>query len=103
MRWGARTENRRQRTKNKEQICAIISVVTGSPGHDVSRRLGGCMAKIGRNDPCPCGSGKKYKHCHLPIEEAAEAEQRRLRGAVDTLMPQIIEAARELPEAIPPA
>jgi SEC-C motif-containing protein len=21
------------------------------------------MAKIGRNDPCPCGSGKKYKHC----------------------------------------
>ena len=23
------------------------------------------MAKIGRNDPCPCGSGKKYKHCCL--------------------------------------
>ena len=20
--------------------------------------------KIGRNDPCPCGSGKKYKSCH---------------------------------------
>jgi hypothetical protein len=20
--------------------------------------------KIGRNDPCPCGSGKKYKKCH---------------------------------------
>ena len=20
--------------------------------------------KIGRNQPCPCGSGKKYKHCH---------------------------------------
>ncbi|WP_397548186.1 SEC-C metal-binding domain-containing protein [Rossellomorea marisflavi] len=19
---------------------------------------------MGRNDPCPCGSGKKYKHCH---------------------------------------
>jgi len=19
--------------------------------------------KVGRNDPCPCGSGKKYKHC----------------------------------------
>ena len=25
------------------------------------RRFGG---KIGRNDPCPCGSGKKYKQCH---------------------------------------
>jgi preprotein translocase subunit SecA len=24
-------------------------------------RAGG---KTGRNDPCPCGSGKKYKHCH---------------------------------------
>jgi preprotein translocase subunit SecA len=22
------------------------------------------MGKIGRNDPCPCGSGRKYKHCH---------------------------------------
>lgn len=22
------------------------------------------VAKIGRNDPCPCGSGKKYKDCH---------------------------------------
>jgi preprotein translocase subunit SecA len=24
----------------------------------------GDVAKVGRNDPCPCGSGKKYKHCH---------------------------------------
>jgi len=22
--------------------------------------------KLGRNDPCPCGSGKKYKKCHYP-------------------------------------
>ena len=22
------------------------------------------MSKIGRNDPCPCGSGKKFKFCH---------------------------------------
>ncbi len=28
------------------------------------------MAKIGRNQPCPCGSGKKYKHCCLPMEQA---------------------------------
>jgi preprotein translocase subunit SecA len=25
--------------------------------------------RAGRNDPCPCGSGKKYKKCHLPIDE----------------------------------
>ena len=22
------------------------------------------MGKVGRNDPCPCGSGKKFKQCH---------------------------------------
>lgn len=27
--------------------------------------------KIGRNDPCPCGSGKKYKHCCLKAQENA--------------------------------
>ena len=27
----------------------------------VSQRTG---PKVGRNDPCPCGSGKKYKQCH---------------------------------------
>ena len=32
------------------------------------------MKKPGRNDPCPCGSGKKYKQCCLP-KEAAQAEQ----------------------------
>ena len=23
--------------------------------------------RVGRNEPCPCGSGKKFKHCHLEI------------------------------------
>ncbi|HET7267718.1 MAG TPA: preprotein translocase subunit SecA [Oleiagrimonas sp.] len=31
-----------------------------TPTHPVTRE----GPKIGRNDPCPCGSGKKYKHCH---------------------------------------
>jgi len=30
------------------------------------------MAKIGRNDRCPCGSGKKYKQCCLAKDEAPE-------------------------------
>jgi len=25
--------------------------------------------KIGRNEPCPCGSGKKYKKCHGVIQQ----------------------------------
>ena len=33
---------------------ADITAVAGQPA----------FAKIGRNDPCPCGSGKKYKRCH---------------------------------------
>jgi preprotein translocase subunit SecA len=27
------------------------------------------VPRVGRNDPCPCGSGKKYKKCHMPIDE----------------------------------
>lgn len=61
------------------------------------------MPKLGRNDPCPCGSGKKYKFCHLPLEEAAQAEQLRLRRAVDTLLPKVITAAEEQTAAIPAA
>ena len=30
------------------------------------------MPKTGRNDPCPCGSGKKYKHCCLEKDLAVE-------------------------------
>ena len=29
--------------------------------------------KIGRNDPCPCGSGKKYKKCHGATTTGADA------------------------------
>jgi tetratricopeptide (TPR) repeat protein len=34
------------------------------------------MATIGRNRPCPCGSGKKYKLCCLPAEEPPQAAPR---------------------------
>ncbi len=60
-------------------------------------------AKLGRNDPCHCGSGKKYKDCHLPIEQEARAEQLRMRQAQDTLLPRIIEAAQAQPEQLPAA
>jgi tetratricopeptide (TPR) repeat protein len=33
------------------------------------------MAKIGRNDLCPCGSGKKYKRCCMARDEAVEHEK----------------------------
>jgi hypothetical protein len=33
--------------------------------------------KTGRNDPCPCGSGKKYKHCCMRVSRVLSADQRR--------------------------
>ena len=35
----------------------------GSEG-DAPAQPANAGPKVGRNDPCPCGSGKKYKHCH---------------------------------------
>ncbi len=29
------------------------------------------MPKVGRNEPCPCGSGRKFKHCHGALESAS--------------------------------
>jgi preprotein translocase subunit SecA len=26
--------------------------------------------KVGRNEPCPCGSGRKFKHCHGALQRA---------------------------------
>ncbi|WDR89418.2 preprotein translocase subunit SecA [Burkholderia ambifaria] len=33
-------------------------------GSAMAHGHGGELPKVGRNDPCPCGSGKKYKQCH---------------------------------------
>ena len=41
---------------------------------------------VGRNDLCPCGSGKKYKKCHLPIQQLqqdVEAQTVRVEDVVD--------------------
>ena len=34
------------------------------PEAPLTQEMANAMAKAGRNDPCPCGSGKKYKQCH---------------------------------------
>jgi preprotein translocase subunit SecA len=41
---------------------AGYQVVQRDQGRGVELRRD--VPKVGRNDPCPCGSGKKYKHCH---------------------------------------
>src|SRR2546427_9013723 len=45
------------------------TVARAAPGPQRPRTTG--KPKLGRNAPCWCGSGKKYKKCHLPLEEHA--------------------------------
>jgi len=54
--------------------------------------------KAGRNDPCPCGSGRKYKKCCLQEPDAGQA-YRRISTACDTLMDRLLQFAdKELRE-----
>ncbi len=51
------------------------------------------MEKPGRNDPCYCGSGKKYKQCHMVSDMAAEREQRAQNDAARALRGALLEFA----------
>ncbi len=53
------------------------------------------VSKIGRNDPCPCGSGKKYKHCCLQKEAAGKSEAMSRDRAWDTMMDKLLDFSRE--------
>ena len=39
-------------------------VQAGLVGDEATAQIVRDAPKVGRNDPCPCGSGKKFKHCH---------------------------------------
>ncbi|MGH2948582.1 MAG: SEC-C metal-binding domain-containing protein [Solirubrobacteraceae bacterium] len=41
---------------------------------------------LGRNDPCWCGSGKKFKHCHFPQQEVGEERREWTPGDVAALV-----------------
>ncbi len=53
------------------------------------------MNNIGRNDPCPCGSGKKYKKCCLFAADTQEFEYRRWRQVEAGLIPRLMQFASE--------
>ncbi len=46
-----------------EQAPSAMAQAAGHSGGSSTPRLKAGGRKIGRNEPCPCGSGKKYKHC----------------------------------------
>lgn len=46
-----------------DQICSVVAPGSTAPqSAPAPERIE--KARIGRNDPCPCGSGRKYKNCH---------------------------------------
>ena len=47
--------------KKQRELEAASRAGGGDASQPTQRRTG---EKVGRNDPCPCGSGKKYKKCH---------------------------------------
>ena len=55
-----RRERRRMYKEHRGEMAAAASAGGGDATLQPYRREG---RKIGRNEPCPCGSGKKYKHC----------------------------------------
>ena len=67
-----KTSNQESRIKNYGQDNvsvakpAKIGAVSGTQIKEapVESSRGGSAKKVGRNEPCPCGSGKKYKKCH---------------------------------------
>ena len=102
------TEN--QERDNKEIMDAIRQVVEGGNPEEIAQNVGmspeqlvalsdsfmkqtyqqgllgeAAKRKIGRNEPCPCGSGKKYKKCCLRKHEKIKDL---LRGSVDFQEPE---------------
>ena len=51
---------------------------------------------LGRNDPCHCGSGRKYKQCHLDKDEAA-AREARAKAAAEAPAPEAEASASKAP------
>jgi preprotein translocase subunit SecA len=59
----AAAELEKRRTKDREMRLQGSFDPTAGGDFEVST-VKGAGPKVGRNDPCPCGSGKKYKKCH---------------------------------------
>ena len=52
------------RSRMKEERGDLLSQAHSNTQEQTKTQPVKVEKKVGRNDPCPCGSGKKYKHCH---------------------------------------
>lgn len=74
-------------------IFGILSIVIGEPNAELGVRTSPGM--IGRNDPCWCGSGKKYKRCHLLSDLKGRDSQDEFGRAGPPKTPEQIEGMRQ--------
>ncbi len=61
----ARHEEAKSYVQTAQQSEATTNVESEKKKEPIRNRI----EKIGRNDPCPCGSGKKYKNCHMKMNQ----------------------------------
>ncbi len=52
------------------------------------------MPQVGRNDPCYCGSGKKYKYCHWQADQTAARSRLNTRRARQSLFARLVDFAQ---------
>ncbi len=60
----AQAHRRTDRSGYKEQRSDLLSQAHSNTQQEQKTQPVKVEKKVGRNDPCPCGSGKKYKQCH---------------------------------------
>jgi hypothetical protein len=71
--------------KSAEAAAAPAEAAAENPEQRLAAAKGR-LASADRNDPCPCGSGKKYKKCHLRDDEAASLPVVVPPSALDIIM-----------------
>jgi preprotein translocase subunit SecA len=55
---------KRKVVESHKEISSFDRSGGGNQGSQAPVTVVRTTKKVGRNEPCPCGSGKKYKHCH---------------------------------------
>lgn len=60
----SKTDFKKVRTNRQEEARRRAAVSAGRESQEKPTTFKRTEKKVKRNDPCPCGSGKKYKHCH---------------------------------------
>ena len=59
-----KTDFRRVRTSREDEARRQAAAAAGGRQQAKPETFKRAEKKVGRNQPCPCGSGKKFKHCH---------------------------------------